>query len=336
LTTITPNPKGPLRLATSSSLALSSSRKTIESAAAQYLAARQGAGRRENTLRKISSFRNQLVRWSRAQGLLYVDELDLTQLENFRASWQDAPLTRRVKQGRLRSWMRYCLRHKWVVENFAIDLDPVLVDPKPTLPFSSEEYQRILDAVPELYQAASGFSNQQIQFFKTRLRALIMLLRWSGLRITDALTLRRDRLSPEGRLHLYTAKTGVAVTMLLRPEVTAMLHMLASPNPDYFFWSGRGLPTQVADNYRKPLWKLFRLSGVKGAHPHRFRDTFAIELLLAGVRLEQVSMLLGHSSVKITEKHYLPWVKDRQEQLDASIRRAWQTERPPQTSRLTQ
>jgi integrase len=48
-----------------------------------------------------------------------------------------------------------------------------------------------------------------------------------------------------------------------------------------------------------------------------FRDTFAVELLLAGVPLDQVSLLLGHSSVKITERHYALFCKARQEQLAA-------------------
>jgi integrase len=54
-----------------------------------------------------------------------------------------------------------------------------------------------------------------------------------------------------------------------------------------------------------------------------FRDTFAVELLLAGVSLDQVSLLLGHSSIKITEKHYAPFVKARQQQLEISARMAW-------------
>jgi integrase len=54
-----------------------------------------------------------------------------------------------------------------------------------------------------------------------------------------------------------------------------------------------------------------------------FRDTFAVELLLAGVPLDQVSLLLGHSSVKITERHYAPFCKARQEQLAASVKLAW-------------
>jgi integrase len=46
-----------------------------------------------------------------------------------------------------------------------------------------------------------------------------------------------------------------------------------------------------------------------------FRDTFAVELLLAGVPMDQVSLLLGQSSVKITERHYAPFCKARQQQL---------------------
>ncbi len=42
--------------------------------------------------------------------------------------------------------------------------------------------------------------------------------------------------------------------------------------------------------------------------------------------MDPVSALLGHSSIKVTEKHYSPWVRARQEQLEADVRRSW--ERP--------
>ena len=54
-----------------------------------------------------------------------------------------------------------------------------------------------------------------------------------------------------------------------------------------------------------------------------FDDTFAIELLLSGVSLEHVSVLLGHQSIRITERHYAAWVRARQEQLEADVRRTW-------------
>jgi integrase/recombinase XerD len=68
---------------------------------------------------------------------------------------------------------------------------------------------------------------------------------------------------------------------------------------------------------------VFRNAKIPHAHPHRFRDTFAVELLLAGVTIEHVSVLLGHSSMKITEKHYSPWVKTRQEKLEEEVQKSW-------------
>jgi integrase len=46
------------------------------------------------------------------------------------------------------------------------------------------------------------------------------------------------------------------------------------------------------------------------------------------VDLAHVSILLGHRSIKITERHYAPWVKARQDQLEADVQRAWR-EHPP-------
>jgi hypothetical protein len=48
-----------------------------------------------------------------------------------------------------------------------------------------------------------------------------------------------------------------------------------------------------------------------------------VELLLAGVPIERVSVLLGHSSTQITEKYYSAWVRARQEQLEADVRQSW-------------
>jgi len=42
--------------------------------------------------------------------------------------------------------------------------------------------------------------------------------------------------------------------------------------------------------------------------------------------MERVSILLGHSSVKITERHYAPWVQARQTQLESDLVRAWRND----------
>jgi integrase/recombinase XerD len=61
----------------------------------------------------------------------------------------------------------------------------------------------------------------------------------------------------------------------------------------HFFWDGETKLEIAVGSWRRRLAALFELSKVKDAHPHRFRDTFAVELLLSGVPIERVSILLA-------------------------------------------
>ena len=47
-----------------------------------------------------------------------------------------------------------------------------------------------------------------------------------------------------------------------------------------------------------------RRLGIPGAHFHTLRHSFAANLLALGVDIKTVSLLLGHSSVKITLDYY--------------------------------
>ncbi|HEV2495700.1 MAG TPA: tyrosine-type recombinase/integrase [Terriglobia bacterium] len=77
-------------------------------------------------------------------------------------------------------------------------------------------------------------------------------------------------------------------------------------------------------DWQRTLKAVFRLAGIPDGHAHRFRDTFAVGLLQHGIPMERVSVLLGHSSIKVTEKYYAPWVRARQEQLEADVRGSWE------------
>ncbi len=158
-----------------------------------------------------------------------------------------------------------------------------------------------------------------------RLRALVLLLRYSGLRISDAVTLTKHRIK-DGVLILRTAKTGTDVRIPL-PKI-ALDALAAIKTDNFYFWSGLGTKKSCVGDYQRAFKKLYELAKVEGGHAHRWRDTFAVELLLAGVPLEQVSILLGHQSIKVTERHYSPFVKARQEQLEDAVRKSWVSEQP--------
>jgi len=91
----------------------------------------------------------------------------------------------------------------------------------------------------------------------------------------------------------------------------------------YYFWTGESKLQTATGDWQAKLKKLFERAALPDGHAHRFRDTFAVELLLARVPLERLSVLLGHTSIRITERHYAPWVRARQEQAEADVRRAW-------------
>jgi integrase/recombinase XerD len=91
---------------------------------------------------------------------------------------------------------------------------------------------------------------------------------------------------------------------------------------EFFFFAGESTVETVAGNWRRSLSKLFKLANVTGGHPHRFWDTFSVELLNEGVRLERVSMLPGHAGIRIAERRYAPWVRSREALLEAALRRA--------------
>ncbi len=153
---------------------------------------------------------------------------------------------------------------------------------------------------------------------------MVLLLRYSGLRMQDAACLERSRLK-NSRLFLYTQKTGAPVYLPLPPAVMTVLENTPNAHPDYVFWDGRSERETTVKSWNRVFRKIFAMAEppIAGGHPHRFRDTFAVSLLLKGVELSHVSVLLGHASIKITERHYAPWVRARQRQLEDDVRRTW-------------
>jgi integrase/recombinase XerD len=240
-----------------------------------------------------------------------VDELD-----RYWEAWKLSPISIRKKLERLRTFFRFCQDRGWIQSNPAKSLEPPNAKPLPTLPFTSEEVEKIhwaIDLVPP--KGRFGLETPK------RVRAFVDLLLFSGLRIRDAATLSRDKID-DGKLMLYTSKTGTPVWMPLPKQVLQKLEKIDGGDR-YYFWTGNGSPKSGVSIWQRSLAKVFKTAGIRNGHAHRFRDTFSVNLLQAGVPLETVSILLGHSSLKITEKHYNPWVKSRQIALTAEIEKAW-------------
>ena len=274
------------------------------------------------TIRKYKLLQRQMKAYGEERGLTLLSQFDLDVLSRFRATWKDGPRTAGKKLERLRAFFRFAHDRQWVESNPATRIKLPKVSICPTMPLTHEEMVKILTACDGLQLTApiEGRLNAH------RLKTLVLLMRYTGMRVSDAVTLTTDRLDGK-RLFLYTQKTGVPVYTVLPDSIVRALETTPRVTDTRYFWSGNGKRESVVCHWQMRLKKLFDLAevskGLGNAVSHRFRDTFAVELLLAGVPIERVSILLGHQSVRVTERHYNPWVRSRQEQLEADVASAW-------------
>jgi integrase/recombinase XerD len=247
---------------------------------------------------------------------LEIRALRVDDLSRYSEGWKMAPITAGKKLERLRSFFRFCMERGWCSFNPAVGIKKPNAKFKQRMPFTDAEVEKILWAT-EIYPIKGIYRKDS----PARIKAFVLLLIYSGIRIRDAVTLDVSRFVGDEKLLIPTQKTGQPVVLPLPPDVAKIILALKKPESPYFFWTGNGLPKSAVADWQRSLRKLFKLAGVKG-HAHRFRTTFAVRLLEKGVSLEAVAALLGNS-IKVAEKHYAPWVQSRQLALEESVKKTW-------------
>jgi integrase len=153
-------------------------------------------------------------------------------------------------------------------------------------------------------------------------KVLIWLLRWTGLRVGEALGLTVEDVDLERRvIRVRASKTdaglrtvpvvdelGVVLLAWIerlrtradwRPDLPLLATRGGTPWKDPFAWR---LVKRVA--HRAEL----RVTGPgplqSGVTPHTLRRTYASDLINRGVPLEHVSKMLGHADVRVTQQAY--------------------------------
>jgi integrase/recombinase XerD len=290
---------------------------TIAAAQAAYISDATARHLQPATIDRHRILFRQMTAFAADLGMLYLKQLDTKTLLSFRESWAGtSALAATKKLERMRTFFKFAVSSGYIETNPAAPIKNPTVKQNPTLPFSHKQMQAILTAAAEGIAHASPQGRNRAR----RLRALVLFLRYTGLRISDAVGADVDRLQ-NGKLFLYTQKTGTPVSIPLPAFVVAELEAIPRVSETKWFCHP-GTTESCRKKWSESLADLFKCAGVKG-HAHQFRDSFAVELLLAGTPIERVSILLGHSSVRITEKHYSPWNRARQDQTEADVRRSW-------------
>jgi len=148
-------------------------------------------------------------------------------------------------------------------------------------------------------------------FRNARDLAIVGLMLLHGLRSAEVIALNRDDvLLSEGQLRVR-GKGSKLRLLPLAPETTQLLdHYLRLERPDpcsaalfvVLKGSARGIRMTPAG-----LRSLFRhhrnTTGIPLANPHRFRHTFASDMVRAGMSLPALMRLMGHSDIETTLRY---------------------------------
>ena len=206
-------------------------------------------------------------------------------------------IARRVSS--LRSYLRYCGR------NGLMDIEDMswLRAPRPKAPvpksIGPEDAQALLQAI---------FTRRGKDWAKQRDFALLMLLYGAGLRISEALSLRRADL-PLTEWLTIIGKGGKMREVPILPAIAEAIHNYRDQcpfdgGPDApVFVSSRGGPfgsraaQRLVENLRAELDLPSHVT------PHALRHAFATHLLGNGGDLRAIQELLGHASLSTTQRY---------------------------------
>ena len=172
----------------------------IKDACDRYMQDAQARDLKEPTLYKFRLLFRQLQAFADDKGLVFMSDLNVDNLRQFRATWPNENESARVKLGNFRAFIGFCHKSKWIEENYAEDLKAGKVVDRKIVPLEHDEIVKILKACDTHSQKTRGIL----------LKAMILVILYTGLRIRDVVTLRRDSMRGN-RLFLRTAKTGVDV-----------------------------------------------------------------------------------------------------------------------------
>jgi site-specific recombinase XerD len=279
-----------------------------------------------NSLRTLSSFCQQA-------GVVELAAADVDVLEAFRRTRKIGSVTWKVERQTLVTFFSYCVRRKWIAFNPAKELPQVRgLKPNEIVPYTLAQEGQILGACDLI--GGGKYNRSGAGYEQLRARAMILLLRSTALRISDVATFPKDAVSWDEanqtwRIRVRTQKSGEPVYLPIPDFVKLALDAVPLPRNaardcPYYFWNGITSRRAVVGIAERTLASVFKKSGVKNAHAHRFRHTLATRLLADGATFEQVADILGNSPA-VVRKHYGKWAKGRQENIDRLMMAHFQT-----------
>lgn len=173
---------------------------------------------------------------------------------------------------------------------------PLLKEQETIIPiFSDEDIKRILRWQPK-------------SFYDWRLWVMCNTMLDTGMRISECMTLKKDLVDWDNLLMTITEKGRHQRKIPFSPELRKILYHfnqireVANPGGQWMFPTSTGTKVEYR-NFHRDLVVLCQKLKIVGPRvsPHSFRHYFSANWIRQGGSIYDLSRLLGHSSVTVTE-----------------------------------
>jgi site-specific recombinase XerD len=217
----------------------------------------------------------------------------------------------------LSSLWTWALSEKFVDEHIIRMVRPPKPETPAIKPFSQADVEALLEACQytRAYKRPDKAKCRNERPTAQRDRSIIMLLTDTGIRASECCAnprtdapglLIRDVDRRNSRIKVWGKGDEERFLPVSNRTMKAIWrYLLERDEPrqeDPLFLSYYGDPLTV-DALGKLIKRLGEKAGVENAHPHRFRHTFATNVLRNGANVLQLKRMLGHSSMEMVKRY---------------------------------
>lgn len=174
---------------------------------------------------------------------------------------------------------------------------------------------KAIPQIKETKKVKKAFTDEEVERMRNvvcdtnnyRNIAIFEMLISSGLRISELLSLKKDDISladckgvclgkgNKQRVFYFSEKTKLAIISYLENRRDDSPYLFVQAMAPFNQLGISGAETMIRNVGRK--------ANVTNVHPHRFRRTLATRLIRKGMKIDQVSQILGHESLSITQRY---------------------------------
>jgi hypothetical protein len=200
-------------------------------------------------------------------GLVFLKQVTTEHLEDVLNSMKGRPIYRdsqvvghhpKTQEGKQRYkqnlgiFFKFVVGRRYIVWNPASVLPKITVPDKVIIPYTDDEWNRILATIPTTFPKISR-----------EVTAFALLVKNSALRMGDVTKLGpRDH--PNGAVQVVMEKTNDPVWVPLPADTLYALKAFEPKSPDHYFWTGNGDLETAKKDWSAKMLTLFNAAGIEG------------------------------------------------------------------------